>query len=217
MEPISAPPNPFIAETGSLLIPSFEEWFYLPGDWVLYLLASRLPAVAGLFGVSDPAYGGTLAALIAWTCWIVFALALIIFTSAVRSFDRALTDNIVGAAVEVRRRVRMAITFVQYRRRRRAKRKEPAIDVGEEPGLSRDEMRVLIVHSKLAPGFALSTSDVARELDTRGHEIRGALERLQKLKLLQATVGGLDGETAYTLTAAGRSVLQIRRAEPRMA
>jgi hypothetical protein len=217
MEPINAPPNPFIAETGSLLIPSFEEWFYLPGDWVLYLLASRVPAVAELLGVSEPAYGGTLAALIAWTCWIVFAIALIIFTSAVRRFDRALTDNIVGAVVDVRRYMRMAVVFLQYRVKLRTKRKEPVIEVGEEPGLSRDEMRVLIIHSKLAPGFALSTSDVAQELGTRGHEIRAALERLQKLRLLQATVGGLDGETAYTLTPAGRSVLQIRRAEPRMA
>ena len=217
MEPITAPPNPFVAETGTLVIPSFEEWFYLPGDWVLYLLATRMPGVADLFGVTDPAYGGTLAALIAWTCWVVFAIALIIFTSAVRRFDRAVTDYVVGAAVEVRRRVRMAITFVHYRSKLRAKRKEPAIDVGEEPGLSRDEMRVLIVHSKLAPGFALSKSDVAQELGARGHEIRAALERLQKLKLLQATVGGLDGETAYTLTPAGRSLLQIRRAEPRMA
>src|SRR5688572_16322565 len=134
MEPISAPPNPFIADAGTLAIPSFEEWFYLPGDWVLYLLASRLPAVADLIGVGAPVYGGTLAALIAWTGWIVFAIALIIFTSAVRRFDRALTDHIVGAVVEVRRRWRMAIAFVQYRRKLRAKRKEPAFDVGEEPG-----------------------------------------------------------------------------------
>ena len=217
MEPITTPPNPFIAETGTLVLPSFEEWFYLPGDWVLYLHASRAPAVADLVGVGDPVYGETLAGFLAWSCWIVLAIGLIMATSAVRRFDRALTDRIVGAAVDVRRRVRMAVAFVQYRAKLRTKRKEPAFEVGEEPGLSRDEMRVLIVHGKLAPGFALSTSDVAQELGTRRHESRAALDRLKKLKLLQATVGGLDGETAYTLTPAGRSLLQIRRSEPRIA
>jgi hypothetical protein len=58
---------------------------------------------------------------------------------------------------------------------------------------------------------------VAEELGTRGHEIRAALERLRNLKLLQARVGGYDGETAYTLSPAGRTLLQIRHARPRIA
>jgi len=40
---------------------------------------------------------------------------------------------------------------------------------------------------------------------------------LQKLNLLRATVGGLDGETAYTLSPAGRTLLQVRHARPRIA
>ena len=103
--------------------------------------------------------------------------------------------------------MRMAMVFAQYRRKVAAQRKEPSFDVSEEPGLSRDELRVLELHARLSPGFALSTSDVAHEFGTRA-ATRSAtsLERLQKLKLLQATVGGLDGETAYTLSAAGRDV-----------
>ena len=217
MEPITAPPNPFVAETGSLVIPSFEEWFFLPGDWVICLLSRWAPPVAEMLGVGPADYGGTLAGFLAWICWIVLAILGIATTSAVRRFDRALTGGIVAAVVELRRRVRMALVFVEYRRRVRAQRKEPTIDVIEEPGLSRDELRVLELHARLAPGFALSTRDVAEELGTRGHEIRAALERLRKLKLLQATVGGYDGETAYTLSPAGRTLLQIRHARPRVA
>jgi len=217
MEPITAPPNPFVAETGSLVIPSFEDLFFLPGDWFIYLLSSRAPAVAEMLGTSPADYGGTLAGFIAWTCWIALAIAAIATTSAVRRFDRALTGGIIDACIEVRRRWRMALVFAEYRRRVRAQRKEPTIDVAEEPGLSRDELRVLQLHARLSPGFALSTRDVAEELNTRVHEIRAALERLQKLNLLNATVGGYDGETAYTLSPAGRTVLQIRHARPRVA
>ena len=217
MEPITAPPNPFVAETGSLVIPSFEELFFLPGDWFIYLLSSRAPPVAEMLGMSPADYGGTLAGFIAWTCWIVLAILGIATTSAVRRVDRALTGGIVDLGLELRRRVRMVFVFAEYRRKVRKQRREPTIDVVEEPGLSRDELRVLQLHAKLSPGFALSTSDVAQELRTSGHEIRGALERLQKLNLLRATVGGLDGETAYTLSPAGRTLLQVRHARPRIA
>jgi hypothetical protein len=217
MESIPTPPNPFLTETGTLVLPSFEQWFFLPGDWLVYLLASRGPAIAESFGVGAQDYGGTLAGFLAWICWIMLALASIAATSAVRRFDRALTGGIVGAVAELRRHVRMAVVFTKYRRKLAAQRTEPSFDVGEEPGLSRDELRVLELHARLSPGFALSTSDVAHELGTRGYEIRTALERLKKLRLLQATVGGLDGETAYTLSAAGRTLLQLRHARPRVA
>ena len=217
MEPITAPPNPFVAETGSIVFPSFEEWFFLPGDWAIYLLSRWAPPVVEVLGVGPADYGGSLAGFLAWTCWIVLAIAAIATTSAVRRFDRALTAGVVDAVIGLRRHLRMALVFAEYRRKVRAQRKEPTIEVAEEPGLSRDELRVLELHAKLSPGFALSTRDVAEELGKRGHEIRAALERLRKLNLLQATVGGYDGETAYTLSAAGRTLLQIRHARPRIA
>jgi len=217
MEPIIPPPNPFVAETGLLAIPSFEGLFYLPGDWLIYLLSSRAAPIADTLGISPADYGGTFAGFTAWFCWIALAIVIIAATSAVRRFDRAVTGGIIGALIDLRRRWRMALVFVEYRRKLRVQRREPTIDVAEEPGLSRDELRILQLHAKLSPGFALSTRDVAEELNARVHEIRSALERLQKLSLLSSTVGGYDGETAYTLSPAGRTLLQIRHARPRVA
>ena len=217
MEPIPTPPNPFVVETGTLVIPSFQEWFFLPGDWLVYLLASRAPAVAESFGVRRGRLRRN-ARRFSRLDLLAHGRDLgVAAISAVRRFDRAVTGRIVYGVRELRRRVRMAMVFAQYRRKAAARRKEPTFDVSEEPGLSSDELRVLELHARLSPGFALSTSDVAHELGTAGYEIRTALERLQKLKLLQATVGGLDGETAYTLSAAGRTLLQIRHARPRVA
>ena len=213
MEPITAPPNPFVAETGSLMIPSFEDCFFLPGDWLIYLLSSRAAPIADMIGVGPADYGGTFAGFLAWFCWIALAVVAIATTSAVRRFDRALTNGVIDAAMGLRRRWRMALVFAEYRRKLRAQRKEPTIDVTEEP-LSRDELRVLQLHAKLSPGFALSTSEVANELHKAGHEIRGSLDRLLKLNLLRSTIGGIDGETAYTISPAGRTLLHAR---PRVA
>jgi DNA-binding MarR family transcriptional regulator len=217
MQTLPTPPNPFIDDFGQLVIPSFEQWFLLPGDWVIYLLTSRVPAVAELLELGAGDYGGTLAGFLAWLCWVALAIAAIAATSAVRRFERAVTQGLADFVVELRRRVRMAIAFARYRRTRRKERKEPSFEVAELPSLRPDELRILELHAKLAPGFALAVSDVAEELDARLHQVRAALERLQKLGLLQATVGGLDGETAYTLTTAGRGVLQALHARPRTA
>jgi len=216
MEPITTPPNPFAADGGQLVVPSFEEWFFLPGDWLIYLLTSRLPPIAEFFGIGPDDYGGTLAGFLAWFSWIAFAVASIALTSAVRRLDRALTGRITDAVFEVKRRVRMAIAFARYRRHQRAERREPTLDA-EDVSLSRNEVRALALHAKLAPGFALAVSDIVEELDVRAHEVRAVLEKLQNLKLLQSTIGGLDGETAYTLTAAGRAFLQMHRARPKHA
>jgi hypothetical protein len=154
---------------------------------------------------------------LAWVFWVGAPIASIAAAAAVRRFDENVTRRIAYAVAELKRRVRMAIAMARYRRQRDAARKEPSFDVEELPRLKNDELQALALHAKLAPGFALTADDVAEELDRRGYEIRTVLERLQKLELLQATVGGLEGETAYTLTAAGRAALRLHHASPRIA
>jgi hypothetical protein len=212
MESIAPPTNPFVVD-GAFAVPSFEQWFFLPGDWSIYWLASRVPAAAELLGVGPAHYGSVFAGFVAWLLWLALAIALIAAAATVRRFDRAVTRGIVDGAAELKRRIRMALVFAQYRRGRPAQRKEPTFD-GEEPTLSRDEVRALELHARLAPGFALAVSDVAEELHARVYEVRSVLERLQRLELLKATVGGLDGETAYTLTSAGRALLRLHHARP---
>lgn len=217
MEPIPTPPNPFVAADGRLTVPSLSEWFFLPGDWLIYLLTSHAPALADILGISAADYGGRLAGFLAWVCWVALAIATIAAAAAVRRFDRALTSGIAAAAAGIKRRVRMAVAFARYRQQQRRKvRKEPTFQ-GEEPTLSRNEVRALELHAKLAPGFALAVSDVVEELDVRAHEARAVLERLQRLNLVQSTVGGLDGDAAYTLTSSGRALARMLHARPKHA
>jgi hypothetical protein len=215
MEPISPPPNPFVADSpgATLALPSLQECFFLPGDWALYLLARYAQPVAALLDIGPDDYGATAAASAAILAWFALAIVLIVTVTAVRNFDRTVTRGIVTLTVELRRRVRMAVTFARYRRDRRVPRKEPSFELHEEPSLSRDELRVLDAHAKVMPGYALAVSDVAELLEARGYEVHTALQRLHCLKLLQSTVGGLDGETAYTLTPFGRALL-VRQRRP---
>src|SRR5688572_10742883 len=113
MEPITTPANPFVVD-GAFAIPSFEQWFYLPGDWLIYTLTSYVPAAAELLGVSPDDYGGAFAGFLAWVVWVAFAIALIAAAHAVRRFDRAVTRGIVDGVAEIKRHFRMAVAVARY-------------------------------------------------------------------------------------------------------
>jgi hypothetical protein len=137
MEPILAPPNPFVDESGALAMPALVEWFVLPGDWAIYLLASRLPPIAELLDVGPADYGSTFSGILSWALWMSFAIASIVGVHAVRQFDRAVTSKIAYWGSELRRRARMAVVLARYRRSLRAVRKEPTIIVEETPPSTR--------------------------------------------------------------------------------
>ena len=140
MGPIAVPKNPFVVD-GALALPSFAEWFYLPGDWAIYLLATYAPRGANLLGVGPADYGGHFAGALAWVAWLLLALSLIIATSAVRRFDRAVTQRISTGVGEVRRRIRMAIVFLRYRQRLRSRRLDPTFEIQESTVRLRRGMR----------------------------------------------------------------------------
>jgi len=214
MDVLAQPPNPFIDDAGALALPSFAKLFCLPGDWAIYVVATYVPSVAQWLGIEASAYGGAYSAAVSLVGWSVLTIMLIVAWAAVRDFDRAVTRGVAGLGSETLRHIRMAIARFKYRHGAKP-RTEPVIEVTEVPDLGLDEIRVLRLHATLGAGYALAVSDVAERLETRGYQIRGVLERLQALKLLQSTVGGLDGESAYTLTPLGRIILNKKLVEQR--
>ena len=212
MDVLAQPQNPFVDDAGALILPSLVKLFCLPGDWAIFGVATYLPSLARWLGLEAGDYGSTYSAAVSLVIWAVVTILSIMAWAAVRDFDRAVTRGVSGLATEAMRHVRMAIARFKYRHGPKH-RTEPVIEVTEEPDLGLDEIRVLRLHATLGPGYALAVSDVAERLEARGYQVRGVLERLQGLKLLQATVGGLDGESAYTLTPLGRIVLNKKIAE----
>ena len=212
MDVLAQPPNPFIDDAGTLALPSLAKLYCLPGDWAIYGVATYAPWAAQWLGIEAADYGSAYSVAVSLVAWAALTILLIVAWAAVRDVDRAVTRGVSRLASETMRRIRMAIARFKYRHGPK-RRTEPAIEVTEVPELKLDELRVLRLHASLGPGYALAVSDVAERLEARGYQIRGVLEHLQGLKLLQATVGGLDGESAYTLTPLGRIILNKKLAE----
>jgi hypothetical protein len=188
--------------------------YFLPGDWLLWAISSRLPSVASFLEIGAADYGGVLSGFISTCAWLLLLVSGSIAYQFVRDADRAMTRGIAELCADVGRRARIAAALLRTRMRRRRRAPPEKIEVAEDLELSRDELKALQLYGELQPGYALAVSDVAAALQARSHQVQRLLERLKQLGLLGSTVGGLEGESAYTLTRAGRALLIFRKLAP---
>jgi hypothetical protein len=198
-------------DTGALLY----QLFFLPGDCLVWAVATYLPSVAAFLEIGPADYGGVLAGFVSTCAWILLVVTAAIVYQKIVDADVALTRGVARLSARVVRSTRIARALLASRFRAREKPHGGKIEFGEDIDLSREELRVLQIHGELGPGYALAVSEVAGSLRARVHHAQELLERLTKLQLIESTVGGLDGENAYRLTRAGRAFLIFRQMAPK--
>jgi hypothetical protein len=221
---ISKPPSVLQADvngdgviTISDLFLFFGDAFFVPGDWLIWTTATYAPSLAGFFELGSSAYGGVFSGFVSAFVWLATLLLLIIVWGSIRALDHALTSLIVRGYAEARRRIRVAVALVGYRLRslRPKAPKSTGLEVSEGIELNAVELAVLQLYRNVQTGYALSESEVAEQLELRKNRAEEALAPLRKLGMLEATLGGSEGESAYRLTGAGRGLLvhqQLSRA-----
>jgi hypothetical protein len=189
------------------------EAFFLPGDWLIWAVATYAPPVAEFFEISAGDYGGVLSGFVSALAWAGLVLGVGVLFGAVRDFDRALTSRIGRFVAETRRRLRVGWALLTYRLRRgrREPSKRDGVELSEEIELSSLELRVLRLHAELRAGYALAVSEVATALGLRRNQALDTLSRLKQLNFLETTLGGSEGESAFRLTRAGRGFLVFRQ------
>jgi DNA-binding CsgD family transcriptional regulator len=187
--------------------------FFLPGDWLIWTIASYAPPVAGFLELGPSAYGGILSGFVSAFAWLAALLLFIIVYGSIRDFDRTLTSVIVRGYDESRRRIRVGVALLGYRLRSlRGRPSKPAdVVISQEVDLSPDELAVLLLYADLQSGYVLSESEIAARLELRRNRAEMALARLRKLGTLETALGGSEGESAYRLTGAGRGLLVHRQ------
>ena len=186
--------------------------FFLPGDVFLYVLFAHAAPLARWLELSPADYGGLVSAFLSAGAWFVALTITSITYQYVRDVDRRLTSATwrVLATAQVRARIRYALLRQRWRAWFAAR--QPAMQATEvrEVELSAPELRVLQLHAGLAPGYTLSVSEVAQALRARVYATHELLSGLKELGLLNRALGGIDDETSYSLSAAGRALLAAR-------
>lgn len=223
MEPIPTPPDPFaVAGTGAFTIGDlpamFAVLFFVPGDWLLWSIATYAPAAARPLALGPGDFGGPLSAGVSALAWSVSLVIATITYRALRDFDDALTGAIVRASNDARLRARIAWRLTSYRLQELGKRRQKAasrLDLdAEELVLDDEALKLLRALAAPAAGRGLRLCDAAALLRRGERDARRVLERLKTLQLARSTARTADGETAYVLTAAGRGFLLFRQLVP---
>jgi DNA-binding MarR family transcriptional regulator len=187
--------------------------FFLPGDTFIFALSTYAAPVARLLGISAADYGGVLAAFVSTCVWLAAFIALSIAYHSVLDFDRRATAGARRLAASALRHARMTRAVLRQRWRAWRAARGPAneIDFPGDIDLTATQRQALRLHAELGPGYALSVTEAARALGARRSATQDLLDGLQALGLLNRTLGGADGESAYTLSAAGKALLLFRQ------
>jgi hypothetical protein len=186
--------------------------FFLPGDTLLFVLSRYAAPVAQFFGLGPSDYGGVASGFLSGCAWFVVLMTCSIAYHLVLDFDRRVTTAIRQWVTHTLLRAKIANTLFRQRCRKwlAALRRERRTVVVPEVELSGAQLRVLQLHGVLAAGHALTVSEVARAIGARNAPTLDLLSGLTDLGLLNRAMGGIDDETSYMLSAAGRALLTFR-------
>jgi DNA-binding MarR family transcriptional regulator len=174
--------------------------FFVPGDHLLSLLSTNVPA----------SHGSVLSGLISGVMWLGAIILTVVVCKLIRALDRVLTAFVrsLYEGLQRTRRVvarRLGIAFRSYALKRQARLTRT--EVSEQRALSGLQLAVLQSHAELPPGHLLTPNDIASALDMRSADIEQALAALKKLSLVERTFGAGDGEDGYRLTRPGEVFL----------
>ena len=179
----------------------------MPGDHLAKFLA-----------LDAAGHGSVLSGLISGAVWLGAIVLIVVVYRLIRDLDRALTAFVGRVYEELQRagRVvarRLAIAFRSYALERQTRLART--EVFEQPALTALQLQILQFHAGLPPAHLLTPSDIARALDMRSADVEVVLGTLQKLSLVERTLGADDGEDGYRLTRAGEVFLAAcSRAQP---
>ncbi len=187
--------------------------FFLPGDAFLLVLSTYAAPVARFCAVGPGDYGGIVSAVVSSCAWFIVLMLSSIAYHSVLDFDRRVTGATHRLFTHTVLRVRIASTL--FRQRCRAviatlRRKRRTVVV-PEVDLTAAQVRVLQLHAALKAGQSLTVSEAARAMEARNAPTGDLLAGLSDLGLLNRALGGIDDETSYTLSAAGKALLAFQQ------
>lgn len=215
---IPLPWHPFVWDVnndGSFTVTDLGLWlqnvFFLPGDWLIWMMLRYAPEVGRFLEVDAGAYGSTVAALLSVFSWLGIIVVIMTTSHYLAAIDRAFTGLLRGLmtrAVTTLHIVRRALGELMRRRRQLPPFARRHADL---PELNTEELRVLKAHAYVDPTSSLALSDLVRATGVPRTQIVQILDRLRDMQLLDRRADGGASEPGYRLTDPGRDLLSAHR------
>lgn len=183
------------------------EWLLTPGHAAWDWLSTASPAIArGLAGGAEP--GALFIAGLAIAAWLFLLLAAAVVLRGLARFALWLAHSVgywLGNAWgDLRVKFIVRLKRLDWRRRHVG-------FVQQEIELDPMDLAVLDHGATLAPGFAISVTDLSERLHTRPSLIERSLAKLHQHKLVDTLMGSTDGYGNYRLTDSGAWYVAAQR------
>lgn len=184
-----------------------KEVFFLPGDWLIYSVATRMPETARFLELGAADYGHNLSLLVSGVFWFALFILVIIVWRCFRAADDALTRGIRRAGSDTARRTRMAVAAFRAKMRGGAEALPYQLEFSSDVELSAQEAKLLRAHLENGKPEGLEPQELASILGMRV----ARTERLQKKLVQMGLIERRGSQKACGLTASGSAYLLCER------
>jgi len=186
-----------------------ENFFTMPGIYVLEALTEYLPSIAALLGISNPSDSIALVIVLSALAWVLAVIAcwgIVMLARNVYRISEAIIRTLWYRATQSAGNVK---TWVICRHRSLLP-KQIASSLESIPEIEFDDfdLTVLQAAAERGPGFSTSAVELAGKFSLRPSQFQKALGRLSSNKMLTTVIGSTDGFDNYRLTDYGAAYLQ---------
>ncbi len=188
-----------------------SNFFNLPGDYVLKLLAASAPGIASLLGVARPEESIVVTILLSALAWVLACVVLWGSVILVKNLHR-ITDAIVRTAwyqvVQAGGNARTwaICRFTHLIPKRRCDDQHEAM-----PETQFDDFDFTVLQATADCGSAFTTSapELASTYGLRPAQFQNSLSKLHSSKMIIAVIGCTDGFDNYRLTDYGAAYIKM--------
>ena len=185
-------------------------FFTLPGDYVLNLLAQKAPGLASALGLATPEDSIVFTIVLSIFLWM---LACVLFWAAVRlvqnlhrisgAIVRTLWFRLVQGAGNIKTRI--ICNLRQLFPQREADDSVPS----PETEFDDFDFTVLQATADRGPGFTTSAPELASQYGLRPSQFQDSLRKLQSSNMIATVIGSTDGFDNYRLTDYGAAYIKM--------
>jgi hypothetical protein len=186
------------------------DFFTLPGDYVLNLLAQKAPDLVSVLGLARPEDSIVFTLVLSIFLWI---LACVVSWGAVRlvqnlhrisgAIVRTLWYRLVQGAANIKTRVICNLRQLFPRQQTDDSMPSPELEFDDF------DFTVLQATADCGPGFTTSAPALASKYGLRPSQFQDSLRKLQSSKMIATVIGSTDGFDNYRLTDYGAAYIKM--------
>ena len=187
-----------------------ENFFTIPGIYLLEALTVHAPGIAALLGISKPPDAIVLVIVLSALAWIFAVIAcwgIVMFARNFYRISEAMVRTLLYRVTQSAGNVRTWI-ICRYRRFL-PKQTEHSPEVTPQISFDDFDFTVLRAAAERGPGFSTSASELADKYSLLPSQFEKSLGKLSSNKMLDTVLGSTDGFDNYRLTDYGAAYLQM--------